>query len=616
MVLQPFIEIDTEETVMSWATRLAAVHTGEQLVPFLNDIRLPLSEILKGTNEALSRLCEVTGADFSRLRRNAIHSVEWRKYDLRGEAFSAEFTRGESTGFCAACLLEDDALGAPAASRKGRLLWLVRAVRTCPRHSLPLVERRFSGWLDRSQQMALRVPERGGELRRLADGKPRPVSGLQSYITGRLEGAPGPVWLDGQGIEQVVRATEMLGVALEFGRDVNLGTFSSDDWERAAVVGFPFVAQGPEGVREALSEIQRRAWHEEKVSAHSGPQMIFGRLYQWLSFNKSAKDEGPIRDVVREHILDTMEVSPGKVIFGETTLVRRLHNVPSLSKETGLHRKTLTKVLAGRGLIPAAADLQPYAVFPASEGVRVAEEIKGAITQTALPRVLNTTRGQVVQLLECGLIRVIDPDRGGATRLSSSVAQSEVQRFLSDLGRDATEVAEAPPGFLGIPAAAEKSRETAETIVRLILDRRLSGVVRVSAIEGYAAIHVDPAEISAIYAPKLEEEVFSIDRAGRMLGLSFGTVNAVTQCEDGPVRLKTEPLGPKGAPRVRVAELTRFQDTFVTLFALGREVGRHPRGLVRALEKAGVQPVGEPSKYAATIYRRADIPLHFWSGTI
>ncbi|WP_134726029.1 hypothetical protein [Paracoccus luteus] len=83
--------------VMSWATRLAAVHTGEQIVPFLNDIELPLNEILKGTDEALSRLCEVTAADFPHLRRNAIHSAEWRKYDLRGAAFSAEFARGEST---------------------------------------------------------------------------------------------------------------------------------------------------------------------------------------------------------------------------------------------------------------------------------------------------------------------------------------------------------------------------------------------------------------------------------------------------------------------------------------------------------------------------------------
>lgn len=616
MALQPFVEIDAEETVMSWATRLAAVHTGEQLVPFLNDIGLPLSEILKGTNEALARLCEVTGAEFSLLRRNAIHSVEWRKYDLRGEAFSAEFTRGETTGFCPACLIEDDASGVAAANRKGRLLWLVRAVRTCPRHSLPLVERRFSHWLDRSQQMALRVPERGGDLRRLADGKLRPVSALQSYITRRLEGGSGPAWLDGQGIEQVVRAAEMLGVALEFGRGVNLGEFSPDDWEKAAVTGFPLVALGPEGVREALSEIQRRAWHDEKVSAGSGPQMIFGRLYQWLSFNRSAKDEGPIRDVVREHILETMEVSPGAVIFGEKILVRRLHSLPSLAKETGLHRHTVAKLLVRRGLIPHDADLHAHAVIPAADGLRVAEEMKDAITQSDLPRVLNTTRGQVEQLIDCGLIRVVDPDRAGATRLSSSIAANEVRRFLSDLARDAVEVAEAPLGFLGIPAAAMKSRATTETIVRLILAGRLSGVVRVSGIEGYAAIHVDPAEIAAICAPKPEDIVLTVHLAGKVLGLSHATVNAVTRDGNGGVRLMTEPLGPNGAPRIRPEEVNRFRETFVTLFALSREVGMHHLRLSKSLAGAGVTPAGEPSEYAATIYRRTDIPLQFWIDTV
>lgn len=48
MKLTPFVPISHDETLMSWAARLAAVHTGETLVPFLRDIGLHPDEMLTG----------------------------------------------------------------------------------------------------------------------------------------------------------------------------------------------------------------------------------------------------------------------------------------------------------------------------------------------------------------------------------------------------------------------------------------------------------------------------------------------------------------------------------------------------------------------------------------
>ena len=83
--------------------------------------------------------------------------------------------------FCPACLAEDDAGGSrPALQRRGRTIWLIRAVRTCPYHHLPLIEREATVWSDCLREMAIRVPETGDALSRLAaELTPRSPSPLQ-----------------------------------------------------------------------------------------------------------------------------------------------------------------------------------------------------------------------------------------------------------------------------------------------------------------------------------------------------------------------------------------------------------------------------------------------------
>lgn len=549
----------------------------------------------------------MTGDSFARLSGNAVRTVEWRNYVLRGEPFTTEFLRGERTGFCPLCLAEDDARGPAARERRGRLLWLIRSVRTCPRHRVPLVDRPFTGWLDRSHQMALRVPERGDALLRLAVGQERSVSRLQCYIASRLEGRPGPAWLDGQTIEQAARATEMLGIAMAFDRKVNLGTLPETGWETAAEAGFPVVEAGPEAIRHALSEIQRKALFEEMINGNSGPQKVFGRLYQWLNFNRSAKDERPIREILREHILDTMAVEPGTRLLGSTVVERKRHTVGSLAKEAKVHPKTLRNALNAMGVLQSGERAAGES-FPVAEGDRVLRAMREAIPQTHLPAFLNTTRGQVEQLLASGLIPVMGGGNDAAARVTTGVARSDAEAFLSRLRQNAREISTPPEGFLPVPQAAEKARVTAADIVRDIIGGRLERAVRLADVPGYGAIQVDPAEVMGLHATPPSERKHSVWAAGQILGLSQRTLKAVSRGGPGEVRLLTERSGPGGAPRVRPEEIKRFRATFVTLFGLSRELGRHHLALSRDLAAAGVMPAGDPTEYGATIYRRVELP--------
>lgn len=338
--LKPILPIRSDESVLSWATRLAGLHTGRSLVPFLNDIGVKLNNLITGADAAVDRLAEVTGVDAVELRRNTPRQVDQRRYELRENAFSVELFRGNSIGFCPMCIAEDDQAGDPKRFRRGRLAWWFRAVRTCRRHRISLVDRKRMRWDDVTKQMSLIVPERGVDLLRLVDASvSRAPSELQDYVERRLEGQPGPAWLDGQDIDQAVRATAMLGLVLAFPLKVSLKKLSAEDWEIAARAGYPYVSRGEDGIRQALSEIHDKKSVQTGLTTPYGPQRAFGGLYRWMEFSKNSKEAGQIKEVVRRFIVESMRANYGKKFMGDAAPKTENYTINAIAKESGLDPK-------------------------------------------------------------------------------------------------------------------------------------------------------------------------------------------------------------------------------------------------------------------------------------
>lgn len=614
MILSPFVPINPDETLMSWAARLAAIHVGETLVPFLRDIGLHPDEMLTGSDVAITRLAEVTGADPDDLRRQTIQTLAWRRYDLRGQRFETEFMKGSDVSCCPACLLDDDEAERSVLLRRGRLAWRLRPVRTCPIHRIALLDRPYIAWSDRFHQMGVVFPEAGPSLRALADEQVRrEVSSLQTYVTDRLDGKTGPAWLDGQGIELGARASEMLGLALEFGRKPNLRKMTADEWDKAGRAGFEFTSRGEEGIREALGEVQRRAWFDERISGQSGPQMVFGRIYQWLNFSKNRKEVGPIRHVVREHILDTMYVVPGTKLMGEEVVAARKLTVGSLSKLSGVHPKTLRNALALAGLITDRSVTGGEALFDAEEGARVVDELADAVTQLHLPAYMNATRGQVVSLIEGGFLKRM-MDGGSHARPSASISKGEVHAFLESISRDVKVVDVLPAAVWPINKATQKARVKTDEVIRLLQNGVLRNVYRVEGEEGYLSIHVDPEEIKGHFVRDPETTPLGVGAAAKALGTSEpavrslalgGLIEIVAPCERD-AQMRYIKISPKA--------VRRFQKSYVSLMQLGQELGLHHLTLKNALRNLGIKPIADPAALKVTLFRRADIPIEFYDG--
>ncbi|MBK1636495.1 TniQ family protein [Rhodovulum adriaticum] len=498
--LSPFLPFAEDETPLSWAARLAAFHTGGRLVPFLNDLGIDLMALRGGADDAITRLCEIVGQDPEPVRRNSITRLGNRRFGLRGEEFYADITVGKATRFCPACLAEDEASDLPPhAARRLRLAWMLAPVRTCPRHGLALVERKAGAWDDVTHELQALVPETGAALASLAKSRPpRAPSELQSYVLARLEGDAGPAWLDRQGIDQVARATEMLGLVCAYGPRRKPADMTPDDREAAIAVAWPHMRDGEEGVCAAFQDLLDNAI--ARGTALSSRRAVFGGLYLWLSSSNLRNDPGPIRDLLRAFIIENMDLMPGQNLLGEVILQPRKSSIASIAKTELVDTRTLRNLLVSKGLIkPEMKDVPACSiVLDHDVAVRVAKEIKDAVPVSALPDYLRASRPIVSCLVSMRiLVPLSEADARAVGRLGKAVHLHDVEALMARLARIGPEVEVAPPGMLTLAKCAERIHKELRFILPDLLDGYLRRVVRLAGTRGFEGILVDPEEVKA-----------------------------------------------------------------------------------------------------------------------
>lgn len=605
-MLFPYVSPNRAETGLSFAARLAAIHTGGRLVPFLNDLGINAVDFARGDKKPMFELFEQAGVSTDQLMANTPISIGKARYRLRGEIISADFLSNPRTVFCPMCLVADDRSGSVVEQgRIGRYEWPLRIVRTCNVHNVALIERPRCSWDDQFHELSVRVPERGAALEALAASTTRrSVSDLQAYALARLEGARGPEWMDRQTIEQAVRTTELLGALIEFGTSKNVSALTSDEWDQAGREGFEFTSRGEAGIHEALYRVQDAFRATGKRPMHRN---VFGRLYEWVGLTKSAKEPGDIKRIVREHIFQTVAVAPGEEVLGECLSERRLHSTASLATETGLHPKTLGYVLMAKGLVSAD---DPAAVFDAKVGRELAATVHRLVNVISVPKVLNCSRPQASGLIEERILLSIATGEAGAPgRTQKAVDERSIKIFLGALKAGARSVDEVPLGLVTISKAAEKVKAPCVDIVHLILGGFLSDVVTLKGDAGYAAIHVDPAEVGDVIRANLPG--VSPSQAAAKIGIPARAVWALIDEDQGAVLPSVLIAGRKGnhvIRRVMLEDVCRFRDQYVKSGDIANQLETDRKTVEKMLRRYRVKLAYSESQIGMNLYRPGDLP--------
>ena len=601
-MLAPHIPFDQNESPLSFAAFLAETHTGGHLVPLLHDFKVVPEDMASNNEKALSRLAEVSGVPLANLRANAAVRIGKRAYDLRGELVSAEFLANPFTVFCPACLAEDDQIG----RRRGRWEWTLSVVRTCPHHSISLVRQAQAKWDDKFHELKRRVPERGEELEEMVAKAPRrSVSPLQDYVLDRLDGKPGPIWLDAQTLDQATRATELLGVLLAFGPQQKLPELSQDDWDHTGRVGFECTAQGEDGIRSALQSQIRKF---DYASGTPGARKIFGCFYNALAHSKSLKEPGDIVRILRAVIVENIAFAAGEKVLGVTLPERLLHTVASLAKEQKLDARTLRSVLVAADVIPDNASA--HFPIPVSKGKEVASRVKRMVHVISLPDFMNCTLPLVNQLFSERLLTPIYSGRPGVKgRTQKSVDQEEIAMLVGKLQAKAVLNDQPLAGMVPISKVAEKAKVPAVTVVHLILGGFLDRVACVNDQKGIGAILVDPDEVKrqkeTVTAGMSSMEAFTVLKIPKEVGWRL-----VDHHDEIAQLAVFEIAGPDQDHKIWRFDpdsVSRFKATFTTPARLAEQYDLQVGEVVGRLKRSGVRHAVSKASTGVDFYRISDL---------
>lgn len=611
MALTPILPVSDGESLTSYFIRVARFHGNTSLTSFLDTIELPQAALISTRTNHLAAASDLLGLSVEDLSKMTFVSQGDRSKSIGREHVHSEFTNLVQTSFCPACLLDDGRPDSPSRGmRIGRIAWQISHIRRCPRHGIGIVRRKIAHHSEKLQIMDVVAPDDNMLRAMVASAEPWAHSDLQDYIERRLSGAAGPGWLDAQPLEEAARACEMIGVIMNMGTHQNLNQVTEAEWHHAGHVGFGYASGGETGIHEGLMVLHDRF---VKTGLNGGPQMAFGRLYQWLQFNKNQRSKGPIREIFREFILDHFPVEQGADLFGEPVAARRVHTLASLSAHTGLHRNTLKSAIVLSDMVQDCPDISlGVKIFDAAAAEDLACKIKNSISVFELPTFLNCNRTQAQQLVRTGMIKRVLAD-GKATRALKAVPIDEATSFLSRLLGQATKVDVPSEGMLDIVTAATVSRWPFMDIIAAVLSGALTKVEVVDPALKFKGVLVHPDEIAEAMKQASGDGLLELKEAARLLdwphSLSVKIVNMKTP--DGVDYIQKQSIqNAKGRVKcfVRIDDLRAFRSSHASLAELAKSRSLTPRALLAEFKAKGVPALPVNKGRPIWIYRLADIP--------
>lgn len=592
------VELLPGESLPSFLSRMADAN-GVSPNAFCAHLTINALDFINGDSAEIEKMSDLSGVASSRLMRNAIISVD-DGFELAGERLRRSSLHRDRLRVCPCCLQEDLNSGQ---SLYARTFWHVAHLRSCLLHGFELIE------LDRPTTpsivhdvVARLKPVQDGLDQLRASAKAVPSSAFESYVHGRLRGThQDSAFLDSLELHAAARLCEMVGTTALHGIWRSLQDVDAKGWREAADAGFAIASDGISGIRAFLSRVQSKRLNG--ATGHDGPQAVFGALHDWLARGVSHPAYDPIRDVVRQHIIETMPVKVDEVILGQRVDQQVVHSVRTVHLQSGLHPKRLTKILQAENIISDRATSDGLKRFAADRGETLLKRLAGALSLKEVGAYLGSDRLHTRVLHEAGHIRSIT-----ATGGKMAFTTDDLDRFLSDLTADADTLPSDDANAVSIPIAAKRSNCSSTEIVQLVLDRKLTRRGLRNGQRRYDCLLVDFEEVRDHVRG---EELDGLPRRWIIKELKTNYLVVDALIKHGVLETRQE-INPKNRCPIEIVPreaFDRFRATFATLFELSAQLGCHPRTLKATLEAKGIRPEFSKEEFHASFYRRADISI-------
>lgn len=489
MKLKNTVTLHPDETTASFVSRLAFANGVPTIADLLMDAELTMAGFLKGEPKVFRKVSDLSGVAVYDLMRQACVPIGPSRYQLLGHDLRKQhLLRGESR-VCPACLRGDTSMQlTPEAmlTAYGRTLWVISSARVCPIHKLALVpppeDSSKHEFIDAWLPWMFEVVE--GELdQEIAAG------GLyEDHIVRRLNGDYPEGWANSFPVGALGAICEVLGVSVIHGKTATLGRLSQEELATAASAGFSILNEGPS---EVLAYFERLRMSPGKPQDR--PQACYGKIYDWLKRGAGSGPEfEPLRDLLRQHILENWPLGAGDQALDYVLTDRRLHSIRTAAKTHDLHPKRLRSILVDASIIEDS-DLADFEViFDAVDARETLEQASGSVAFTAAQKRLGLTRGQMETLIKA---EILIPGEGGdlaRPRFTKSTIVSWLKLIGSFPESRKWET------LTSIADAVRKHGVATDRILNLILEGRAKKVFRLKGQNAFSAILIDKYEVSEL----------------------------------------------------------------------------------------------------------------------
>lgn len=557
-------------------------------------------KVIEGEPDAIARIIEVCGLPEYAFSTTAIVKVGTGN-SINGEAFPQHALRRSRHFVCPICVREDVEQGEDVRSQ---LLPAITVAHACSKHDALYVSAFSSKDSRRAYDFAWHMQQSidNGLLACDPDFVTSSHDSIQ-YLAARLKREQPGSWLDEIPAFAVARFAEVFGLEMVFQKVREWKSVTPAEWHDAASLGFQAILAGKEEIKRELVRI--RAGRSEDFLAHTWKES-YGNLHDYLvRGNGTYAALAPFREIVHEHIVETVPVDKGLLVFGIPVAERKIHSLKSGCAIVGISPKTLHRRLQSLGFVgPDKSGLAQSAVlFDAEAVTEQLLRMKESMSKTAALKYLNVKDSVGKTIFSAELIpHVYTP---GKARRIKGYLKVDLDAFLKSL-RDKVTDCNGSAGLVPIPHSVSPARTPLNELVGLVLDGRLTKVAFDESRHGIQSILVDPAEVKAV-RHALSPDRVSVPTAAELLDMHYPLTSKLVSAGIIPCRVGRNSVTGQDHRTVAIEDLDAFASTYISLGAIAAKMKVDSRFARALLRVEAIKPVFERPTIPSTFFRRSEV---------
>jgi hypothetical protein len=576
------VKVFDDEPAHGLMARLARLNGAPTLQAFGGENRLPFEMVVRGQlNAPLAALAgtDVRGLDRTTFRRDG-NLVRLGDEILQHDDFC--FQGGLRV--CPDCLRQDIEIceGRPEYRAHVRTWWNIAQVQVCPFHRVELIEH-IPGTKLPLNSDALDVRRAAGpdfDLAKVPRGHMVSDVRVETYILGRLGFLPRKQVsiLDEMPLWNAMRLMDRVGATVLGGPAGYTSVGGNVPPREALGVGFSILEEGEESFVRFLDSMIE---FEGPTTRRHG---YYGKLYIWLHKRTSDKIYDPVRDIIRQHMLDHLALKPGELVFGKAVEKRRFYAVNEVADKIGIRPETARKLMVAYGVGgPRIAEPLFRTVLSVEETERFHRTLDESFNYESARRYLNVSIVIMDRLLKADLFKSFVGSRD--VRLFK---KDVLDAFLDRLAGNASLTTVAPPNAYNIPEIKRKAMVKTSDVVTSLLTGKLHCAARLTTEAGFLQILVDLHEVRALY-----KNTTHPDNAVATLRRTLGLFDPVFKKLIELGYLRTEIGSGKFGNELLIdrKSLAEFQANFVSALELAKSLNTSSRSLQRVLATFEIFPV-------------------------